>query len=841
MTYFEEEAPILYIGGMVYTEIVVTENMPQPGPYAFGGFGDLISVTLPNTMKEIPEGLFYRCEYLQEVSIPDSVRAIGDYAFSLCHNLTDIYIPDGTTTIGEYAFKYCNSLTEAAIPDSIANIGAWAFSGCENLMKVNIPDGITCIAEGTFDGCNSLAQLTIPASVTSLERDAISCRRIYDDDTGEERGGYMEIFFCGDAPRVYSDEPVIWLSEGKLFYPEGNSSWTEKAMNELADGGILTWIPYTPTAGNALRSELTVCAASGEPTVGLDAIFRGEYDTGEEDGVQVRTADFDGLAPGEEYVLLVLASPENRDRLAADNLLYISHATSTEDGTASFTYIPKTPVEHPVVVLCGPSGKDLKDTEITLPEMKPDGEVHAVEPTVVYDGVTLTEGEDYELTGDVSFVEEGTYTFRINGIRDYTGVVEYTYTVLGHEHEFAEYIPNGNATCTEDGTKTTKCLHCDLTDTRPDPGSALGHSWDEGVITREPTYETWGEKCYTCTVCGATKTEPVEPVHQHRFAFFEVVEPTCFSEGYEVYYCQDCGEVLHDNFTPMLDHTWDDGVVSLEPTVDHEGEMLYTCTVCAATKTEALPKLHVHTNMVLRKVDPTCLDRGYTIYLCTDCGEVTFGDYLDPLGHSFGQWTDVGGGMEERTCQRCGHTEQQPVGGPVNPFTDVPEGSFYYEPVLWAVRNGVTAGTTPTTFGPNDKCMRAHVVTFLWRAAGSPEPTRTENPFVDVKPTDFYYKPVLWAVENGITAGLDATHFGPTSYCNRAQVVTFLHRAKGSPAPASMELPFTDVATGAWYAAPVAWAVETGFTAGMTATAFGPNSICNRAQIVTFLYRAYNN
>ena len=171
-------------------------------------------------------------------------------------------------------------------------------------------------------------------------------------------------------------------------------------------------------------------------------------------------------------------------------------------------------------------------------------------------------------------------------------------------------------------------------------------------------------------------------------------------------------------------------------------------------------------------------------------------------------------------------------------FTDVPEGSFYYEPVLWAVRNGITNGTSATTFGPNDQCMRAHVVTFLWRAMGSPEPTRTDNPFVDVKPTDFYYKSVLWALENGITSGMDATHFGPTSYCNRAQVVTFLYRTMGSPELEGMDNPFADVQSGAFYEKPVLWAVANGITNGLSATSFGPNTICNRAQIVTFLYRA---
>ena len=102
---------------------------------------------------------------------------------------------------------------------------------------------------------------------------------------------------------------------------------------------------------------------------------------------------------------------------------------------------------------------------------------------------------------------------------------------------------------------------------------------------------------------------------------------------------------------------------------------------------------------------------------------------------------------------------------------------FFYQPVLWAVEKGITNGTSATTFGSYANCNRAAVVTFLWRAAGSPEPESTNNPFVDVKTTDFFYKPVLWAVENGITNGVDTTHFGPATDCNRAQVVTFLYRA----------------------------------------------------------------
>ena len=173
----------------------------------------------------------------------------------------------------------------------------------------------------------------------------------------------------------------------------------------------------------------------------------------------------------------------------------------------------------------------------------------------------------------------------------------------------------------------------------------------------------------------------------------------------------------------------------------------------------------------------------------------------------------------------------------LNPFTDVPEDGFYYEPVLWAVKEGITTGVTDTTFNPGGDCMRGHVVTFLWRAMGSPEPKTTVNPFVDVKTTDYFYKAVLWAYENGITNGLDSTHFAPTGLCNRAQVVTFLWRAMGSPTPTTSQSTFTDVTGNAWYVAPVLWAVENGITNGMGDGIFGVESICNRAQVVTFLYR----
>ena len=173
-----------------------------------------------------------------------------------------------------------------------------------------------------------------------------------------------------------------------------------------------------------------------------------------------------------------------------------------------------------------------------------------------------------------------------------------------------------------------------------------------------------------------------------------------------------------------------------------------------------------------------------------------------------------------------------------NPFVDVQSTSYYYNAVLWAYGNGITTGKDATHFLPNSTCTRAQVVAFLWRAKGEPEPETTVNPFVDVETSDYFYKAVLWAYENGITTGKDATHFQPDAEVERRQFVTFLWRAEGKPVP-SIENPFTDVPAGQYYTDAVLWAYENGITTGKDATHFQPTVKCIRAQVVTFLYRAY--
>ena len=169
-------------------------------------------------------------------------------------------------------------------------------------------------------------------------------------------------------------------------------------------------------------------------------------------------------------------------------------------------------------------------------------------------------------------------------------------------------------------------------------------------------------------------------------------------------------------------------------------------------------------------------------------------------------------------------------------FVDVPSSAYYYDAVKWAAKKGITGGIGSGLFGPDQPCTRAHIVTFLWRAAGSPEPKSTVS-FADVPADSYYAKAVAWAVENGITLGTGDGTFSPNATCTRAQSVTFLYRALGT-APTTA-IGFTDVAANAFYTDAVAWAVENGVTNGTTDSTFSPDNGCTRAQIVTFLFRAY--
>ena len=349
----------------------------------------------------------------------------------------------------------------------------------------------------------------------------------------------------------------------------------------------------------------------------------------------------------------------------------------------------------------------------------------------------------------------------------------------GHK---AETVPGKAATCTEAGlTDGEKCSVCGEELKAQEPIKALGHSWDEGKVTTAPTYEKTGVKTYTCGICKAIKTESIP----------QLVNSGSGSSG---------GGSNKTTTYP----------VNITTKTEDNGT------------TRSSSKMASKGNMVTITVEP---DRYYLVdeVIVRD----SKGKQLPVKDNGDGTYTF------EMPADKV---MVEPTFSWVNPFVDVKNTAYYTSAVEWTLKHMITQGTTDITFTPNGSCTRAHIVTFLWRAAGSPEPKSTVS-FADVPADSYYAKAVAWAVENGITLGTGDGTFSPNATCTRAQSVTFLYRALGT-APTTA-IGFTDVAANAFYTDAVAWAVENGVTNGTTDSTFSPDNGCTRAQIVTFLFRAY--
>ena len=330
------------------------------------------------------------------------------------------------------------------------------------------------------------------------------------------------------------------------------------------------------------------------------------------------------------------------------------------------------------------------------------------------------------------------------------------------------------------------------------------HALDGGKVTKEPSCAESGVRTYTCRVCGTKLTEDIEPTGNHKWDKGSVaVAPGCTEAGVRRYTCTVC-HTTRDESIPALGHSWDGGTVAQEPGCAEGGLKRYACTRCGETREESLPALgHVWT---------------YTETLTPSEGE-THGTALF-------------------TCTRCSETKEGRLcAGEV--FTDMPADDNWAHPGIdWAYFSGVTSGKTATTFAPKATVTRGEVVTFLYKVMGCPAAAVSENPFTDVPEGKYYHDAVLWAVGARVTTGATPTSFAPRKNCTRAQIVTFLWNAAGKPAPNLTENPFTDVTEDKYYYSAVLWAYENNITGGVSSERFGPNRPCTRAQTVAFLWRA---
>ena len=320
------------------------------------------------------------------------------------------------------------------------------------------------------------------------------------------------------------------------------------------------------------------------------------------------------------------------------------------------------------------------------------------------------------------------------------------------------------------------------------------------------------------------------------------IEPTCAGNGMIWYECALCGDTTGYSTLDPTGHEFSGWYVLTAPTCTQEGTQTRKCGICSFYDEAPIAKLG-H-DYVTEVVEPTCTARGKTVHQCSRCGDRFISDEMPPLGHRYDNGVILTEPTENTmgrilfTCIGCGDTYQLLY--PKVSFVDLEKNTYYYIPVLWALSNGITAGVDETHFDPGGICTRAQVVTFLWSSAGKPEPESMSNPFLDVPKGSYCEKAILWAYESGITSGTDSTHFSPNAPCCRAHVVTFLHNYRGCPEP-TITTAFPDVRPGNYYHKAVLWAAESGITAGMDGGYFRPASLCSRAQIVTFLYRDAQN
>ena len=463
----------------------------------------------------------------------------------------------------------------------------------------------------------------------------------------------------------------------------------------------------------------------------------------------------------------------------------------------------------------------------------------------------------------VTLGDDHTHTYGTTYSSDSTGHWK-TCTECGANGEFSKHT-GGTATCTAKAV----CETCDQL-----YGELGAHKLTKTDAKAATCTEAGNEAYWTCSGCGKyfsdengtnkiEKDSWVLKTLGHDMTKTDAKAATCTEAGNNGYYtCSRCGGVFKDEAGTQattveaetlkkLGHDWSNknGICArcdAKCTETHKPGT--TCSVChkytsypyvpgAPTYPATAPAVPNGTVTV----SPANASKGanVTVMVKPNDGYVLEtltvtdknGDELKLTDKGNGKYTFTMPGSKVEV--KATFMEDNSV---LNFFYDVPNDAFFYEAVKWAVKSGVTNGLSDTMFGPYASCTRAQIVTFLWRAAGSPEP-KTASSFADVPASAYYAKAVAWAVENGITNGMTETTFAPDATCTRGQSVTFLHRALKGTASGSTN--FTDVKSDTFYADAINWAVANNVTNGTSNTTFSPNADCTRAEIVTFLYRAY--
>ena len=787
---------------------------------------------------------------------------------------------DGVLTIRGSGKMYSNlvcapwysqreSIRSVVIEQAVTSIGYRAFYGCSSLTSITIPEGVTRIGNSAFYGCSRLASLFFNGDAPTIDTTA---------------------FIDVNAVAFYPAGNATWESK-KLDYG-GTLYWSAMELNteiiatsicgenmmwQLSKGGVLTikgsgtfkdftlWESYKPMIQQVIFS-----AAIEVPTIPANSFYRYQH---------LRTITLpDSVTSIGDYAfydcssLTSITIPEGVTSIGYWAFSDCSSLTSiiipdsvTSIGNRAFmdcTSLTSVTIPDGVTSIGDYAFSGCSSlTSITIPESvtsigdKAFGSCNSLKvvaflgekPSInssAFAGVTADAYYPESLDSDSSWKKSGAlsgyggmlnwkpwYTLGDNlfcehvledtvvpptctwGYTLHKCACGYSYRTdfepgSGHDMITDAAVP---ATCTETGlTEGSHCLRCDYKIAQ-EVTPKLGHDMITDAAVPATCTETGLTEGSHCSRCDYKIAQEVTPKLGHDMITDATVPATCTETGLtEGSHCSRCDYKIAQEVTPKLGHDWGDPVYEW---ADDHSAITATC-VCKRDPAHAETENGVVTSAVTKEA--TYDAEGEITYTAT---------FANPA-------------FEPQTAVVSLPRLERPTPTPAeNPFADIRESAYYHDPVLWAVANNVTNGTSDTTFSPDEGCTRAQVVTFLWRAAGKPDPASSESPFSDVKEGAYYYNAVLWAVEKGITNGTSDKTFSPDETCTRAQIVTFLWRYEEQPAPAGTNNPFADVKPNAYFDSAVLWAVEKGITNGTSATTFDPEDTCTRAQVVTFLYR----
>lgn len=731
---------------------------------------------------------FSHCENLSVISLPSTITGFGSSVFYGCESLTSFKIPKTVTVIPGSMFNGCSNLKRVTLHDGITEIGGWAFAGCSKLSAITLPEGVTRLATGVFSGCMSFETFTVPGRITEIGNKAFE--------------------HCSGLKKVIIEEGVSYINRWAFSYC---SSLTEVTIPASVTGMHLVF--DTPFVNCASLKAVHV-KPDNPSFASVDGVL---YDKQVKELILVPSG-YTGTLTVPDTVETILEGAATGADITALKL----GANVKTVGSEAFSYCRQL---QSVLLNEGLQtiGSDVFSDCDALRSVYIPGTVTSwnsafaecgLEQAVLGEGIQMIADNAFSSCSDLiavvvpeSVTEIGEYAFSGCGFVEYT-VPDSVKKIGNRAFAYCNKLRAVRIPGTLDEIGDCAFTSCQ---------ELKEVTLEEGV--RQLCYGAFRD-------CPALK-EIVIPasvirIGGYAFEYSGLVKVSILGDSVRLgggvfYECDSLTTVeLPEGIEKIESQTfWGcDALAEIEfpdGLLEIQDDVFRSCT---ALQSVTLPKSLYY---IGKNTFGTCSNLK-TVYFKGSEEEISLGVNSNNLPY----WT----------------AKKVYLGSkPENPFTDVGDGNRFLDAILWGYNSGIVNGKTQTTFEPDAHVTRAQMVTFLWRAAGCPEPASQENPFTDVGDGNRFRTAILWAYHEGITSGKTETTFCPNDFCSRAQVVTFLYRWAGSPDVSDLENPFTDVSPENRFYEEILWAYDNGITSGKTENTFDLNSPCTRAQVVTFMYR----